>query len=289
MATNSPIVGYYQVEPKENAYFFLRVTFSLLIVGFYIYMLINDKNIQGYSIWLMAASLIWIAFMIWIYSLIIAGLRKGYIKNNSVLISEHQLPEVYTIVKNISEQLNLSKVPKVYLIQAGGALNAFATRLHYKNYVVIYSDLLDEFYQGNEETVRFVIAHELGHIKQRHMLKHTITFPSIIIPFLNSAYSRACEYTCDNIGAFFSPSGAVKGMATLAAGKVINSHINHQSLIDQVEVDGGFWCWFVEKCSSHPRLSKRMKRVYREVSRKVQPIVVEEAKSERNHESYMPR
>ena len=283
MATNSPIVGYYQVEPKENAYFFIKVVLSIAILGIIGYLYSAQINLGGIIF------LLPFALGIWFFSFVLSGIMKGMIKNSSVRISERQLPEIYSIAKSYSEQLNIKRIPGIYLMEAGGQLNAFATRLHSRNYIVLYSDLLEEFYEGNEETVRFVIAHELGHIKQRHMLKHTITFPSIIIPFLNSAYSRACEYTCDNIGAFFSPSGAVKGMATLAAGKVINSHINHQSLIDQVEVDGGFWCWFVEKCSSHPRLSKRMKRVYRESSRKVEPIVVEEAKPARGHESYMPR
>ena len=283
MSSNSSIIGYYQVEPKERAYFFIKVVVTALIVIGYISAFILQANIGGIII---AAFAI---LFIWLITLFYAGLMKGLIKNSSVRISEQQLPEVYSIVQAYSSHLNLKRVPAVYLMQAGGQLNAFATRIHGRNYVILFSDLLEEFYQGNEETVRFVIAHELGHIKQGHLIKRSLTFPSLIVPFLNNAYSRACEYTCDNIGAFFSQQGSVKGITTLAAGKVINSHINHRSLIEQSNYDASFWCWFVEKLSTHPSLSKRLKRVYKEAPRKVVSTPVEEKKSENNHEAYMPK
>ncbi len=283
MRQNVPVVGYYQVEPKENAYLFLKVAFSLLIIAGYLFFLTINSTIMQ----LIVVAIV--ALFIWLVLLFFAGVMKGHIKNSSVLISERQLPEIYNIVKDYAGQLDLRRVPNVYLTESGGQLNAFATRIHGRNYVILYSELLEEFYQGNEDTVRFVIAHELGHIKQNHHTKRALTFPSIIVPFLNMAYSRACEYTCDNIGAYFSPTGAVKGIATLAAGKVIHSHINPRSLIEQANVDGGFWCWFVEKISTHPRLSLRLKRVYRDEPRQAAPIVMESKKEVRSHDAYMPK
>jgi Zn-dependent protease with chaperone function len=143
-------------------------------------------------------------------------------------------------------------------MQNGGILNAFATAFMGSNYIVIYSEIAEEAYQNNQETVEFIIGHELGHIKRKHMLKSLLLFPSFIIPFLNTAYSRACEYTCDSIGASLAPKGVKSGLILLASGKNIWKRVNIDKFIEQESTESGFWFWFAEKTASHPRLTKRI-------------------------------
>jgi len=82
----------------------------------------------------------------------------------------------------------------MYVLQGDGVLNAFATRFARKNFVVIYSDIFEMAYQEEKDAVSFIIGHELGHLKRRHVSNWRLflTLPARFIPLLYKAYSRAC-------------------------------------------------------------------------------------------------
>jgi Zn-dependent protease with chaperone function len=129
----------------------------------------------------------------------------GYLRGKGVRISERQFPELYRVFRDQVVSLGLKREPAFYLVQSGGALNAFATRMMFRDYVVMYSDLVEAAYEESEKAVSFVIDHELGHIARGHLVKGAlVSLASLVLPF-GLAYSRACEYTCDEIGA--KPTG----------------------------------------------------------------------------------
>ena len=213
----------YDVNPKEGLYFGLKLIISLAAYGLLAAFLSTGINAENSPAITVAISYAVIIGMALIFRM---GILVGYLKGNAIKITENQFPDIYKIVAKQSEQLGLSKIPDVYILQAGGLLNAFATRFMGRNYVVIYSDIVEEAYENNLESVEFVIGHELGHIKRKHITKQLLLLPSIFIPFLNQAYSRACEYTCDNIGAALSPKGVLNGLILLSSGKRLYSKVN---------------------------------------------------------------
>ena len=242
-------------------------------------------------------------YLFFFYALVIAlvllfqfGILIGYIKGNAVKINETQFSDIYATVVKQSTALGLSYVPDVYLLQVGGLLNAFATRFFGRNYIVIYSDVLEEAYEDNKAAVDFIIGHELGHIKRNHLTKNLLLFPSAFMPFLNAAYSRACEYTCDSIGACLSPQGAQQGLLLLAAGKRLYKKVNIDSYVAQTYQEGGFWKWFAEKVSTHPNLTKRLEKFnYKSFQSTSKPLtIVDEVKQEAatpketDHSRYFP-
>jgi Zn-dependent protease with chaperone function len=90
-------------------------------------------------------------------------------------------------------------------------------------------------------------------------LKHRwLTTPGRLFPYLGAAYSRACEYTCDRVGAFCQPDGAISGLLALAAGKQLHPHVDVREYAAQAEADQSFWIRRAELISSHPRLPKRV-------------------------------
>jgi Zn-dependent protease with chaperone function len=247
----------YRVEPKENFYFIICLIISLIIYAAIVVGGIAAfeagqtqviSMIAGYAIGI----LIGLHFF--------RGMLIGYIRGNAVKLGPHQFNDIHSIVMSQAQKLGLTRIPDIYLLQQGGVLNAFATRFMGADFVVLYSDVMEAAYEENLETVEFIIAHELGHIKRNHILKRLIVLPAMFVPFLGNAYSRACEYTCDSIGASISEDGARSGMLVLAAGTKLFRKVNTHQFMEQAHTESGFWLWFSEKTSTHPHLAKRLAR-----------------------------
>lgn len=233
------------VYPKERIYFFISLLLSIII---YITLFVSIIGIVYIVIFALTA-------------FILHGIFIGNIRGNGIKISEEQFPEVYQIAKRLSEEMGLYNTPDIYVIESGGLLNGFATKFLGRNFVVIYSDLLEMAYQEGEDAVSFVICHELAHIKRKHISRRFYLYPAMLVPFLGTAYSRACEYTCDQMGCYYVPKGAITGLLLLAAGKKLYKKVNTNILNRQIQEEGGFWVWFAEILSTHPNIIKRVNRI----------------------------
>ncbi len=247
----------YRVHFKENLYFVIKLIAAVMVYFAIAAALVFVTSKGGEKLTAFIPIICYVGIFV-LYLLIRHGILIGYLKGNAVRVSDNQFPALYGVVKNQAEKLRLSKTPSVYILQAGGLLNAFATRFFGRDFVVIYSDILETAYEQGNKAVEFIVAHELGHIKRRHTTKHLLLFPSFVVPFLNPAYSRACEYTCDRIGYALCPEGSISGMLILAAGKHLHAKINVDAFLLNSQSEKGFWKWFAEIISSHPNLPKRI-------------------------------
>jgi hypothetical protein len=149
------------------------------------------------------------------------------------------------------------------MLHADGAFNAFATRFLGRNFVVLFSDIVDAL-EAHSPSLCFYIGHELGHIQRKHLIWGPVLFPASMLPLIGAAYSRAREYTCDNYGfaCCEKPVDAVRGLAALSAGGKRWRTLKIERYIDQAKDSGGFWMSFNELISDYPWLVKRMARVY---------------------------
>lgn len=127
-----------------------------------------------------------------------------------------------------------------------------------KKYLMLFSQVIETAANGDFEIVKFIVGHELGHLKRKHLSQNIWLAPSSLIPFLRLAHSRACEFTCDRIGYSFSKQGSIEGILILATGKEIHSKINVQQYIEDTRSEKSFWVWLSEKFLSHPFVSKRL-------------------------------
>jgi len=139
-------------------------------------------------------------------------------------------------------------------------LNAFAMRFIGRDFVVVYSGILELAYKGSLDEVKFILAHELGHLKANH-LKHRLIQFGLMLPFLGQACLRACEYTADRYGAYFSLNGALKGLILLAAGKELYRNVVLEEFLKQAEEERSFWISFAELLASHPHLTSRIQAI----------------------------
>ncbi|MCZ8538255.1 M48 family metallopeptidase [Paenisporosarcina quisquiliarum] len=232
---------------RETIYFVLSLIFSIFIY------IIAAISIIGIGIAIGLLALVLYANMVML----------GSIRGNGIRIRENQFPDVYERVVSLSGEMGLKRIPDVFIVQSEGALNAFATRFLGRDMVVIYSEVFELARQGGAAELDFIIAHELAHIKRRHVWKNILLVPATFIPFLSQAYSRSCEYTCDREAAFYTQNGtaAKRALTILGAGKDLYHEVNESAYLEQIKSESNVAVWFSEVLSSHPRLPKRIQSV----------------------------
>jgi len=197
-----------------------------------------------------------------IFGFFAQGLMVAGFRGNGIKVSEQQFPEIYQLAYNLAEKMGINPMPDIYVFQSGGIINAFATKFMGRKFVILYSEIVEVAYEEGEDALAFVIAHELAHFKRRHVQLRWLVLPAFLIPFLGTAYSRACEYTCDSFGYYFHPEGAVAGILILAAGNKLYRRVNVEELHIQARNETGFFLWLYEHLSTHPNLSKRVDAFY---------------------------
>lgn len=187
----------------------------------------------------------------------------SYLKGTAVEISPEQFPDLHKQYLACCERLEIKEAPRAYLLAADGMLNALATRFLRRNYIVLFSSIVDAL-ESDKDAINFYIGHELGHIRRNHIGKEPLLVFATWLPLIGAAYARACEYTCDLHGLRCCNSlrSATNAVAVLAAGVEQWKRMNVDQYIRQTRESSGFWMSFHELNSSYPWLTKRMARVH---------------------------
>ena len=113
---------------------------------------------------------------------------------NGVEITRHQLPEIRAIYDDLIDRMEIGYEPRLYLVNGNGSVNAFAAKCQVRRaYVVIYSDIVDIAYElGDFDGVKFVLAHELGHIKcERVAIWRSAVSVVLIMTYLQKPSGRS--------------------------------------------------------------------------------------------------
>jgi Zn-dependent protease with chaperone function/type II secretory pathway pseudopilin PulG len=229
-------------SPKEPPLFVLGVIFSAIT------WLLVVVSIVGLLYALLGA-----LFLLSAHALFLAHVRV-----NGVRVDERQLPELHARVRAAAARLGLAQLPEVYVLQGSGLLNAFATKLFSRRYVILLSDLVDHCEDPRQ--LDFVVAHELGHLAAGHLSWLLFLLPFRLVPWLGAAYSRACEYTCDRCG--LAGAGDLeqsqRGLVVLAAGGRVAAQVDLAAFASQRAEAAGFWATVLELNAAHPFLCKRV-------------------------------
>jgi len=85
-------------------------------------------------------------------------------------VEEHQLPNVYSIVRSLTQRENMP-MPRIYLIESAQP-NAFATGRNPKNAAVAVTSGMLQMMSHQE--LEGVLAHEISHVRNRDILIATI-------------------------------------------------------------------------------------------------------------------
>mmetsp|Transcript_7241 Transcript_7241/g.15753 ORF Transcript_7241/g.15753 Transcript_7241/m.15753 type:complete len:302 (-) Transcript_7241:248-1153(-) len=176
-------------------------------------------------------------------SLVEQGTRLDLL-SSSVKVSPQQLPELYSSMEDASRVLDMELVPELY-VQSSSQANAFTLALQSGDnkppIVVVTSALLD---RCNDDEVKAIIGHELGHLKCSHSLYLTlgglVSSPLRGIPLLGSQAEQllqqwrlAAEYSCDRAALLVAQDVNVVAGAMLKLFAGTSRATNTQAFIDQ--------------------------------------------------------
>lgn len=193
--------------------------------------------------------------------LLVCWLYAQY-RSMSIKITKVNYPEIYEIVEEYAQKLQMKKIPEVYMVQGNGIINALSSFIPGKQYIEIMADLLEVAYREHHDmaTIRFIIAHEMAHIYYKHSTLHncySILFSSVI-PILSPTLSRAREYSCDRLAQVLSGSDGVDAMFMLIAGIHLYKQIDRDDYLEHSKNIKGFFVFCYNLICDHPIMNKRI-------------------------------
>ena len=233
--------------------------------------LVSPKEPPLFALGVAISALCWLALTVLTLGigLLYAVLALGFVlmahavflasaRGNGVRVGPDQLPDLQRRLVVACQRLGLERVPELYLLQSGGLLNAFATKLLSRRFVILSSSLADACTDPRQ--LDFVLGHELGHLAAGHLAWNGFLIPFRLVPWLGAAYSRAREYTGDRCGLAVVEElePAMRGLVVLAAGGKYAGEVNLAAFAEQRAESGRFWMATTELMSSHPFLCKRV-------------------------------
>jgi Zn-dependent protease with chaperone function len=254
-------------HPAELPFFVFMVVLNVVIIGLilqFAVMLPFLPDRLADSGWATAVRSALVGLLLLIPGLIIVReTQRASVRGTAVELSTRQYGDLYRMADDFAHKLGLRRRPQIFLSNGNGTLNAFAAQAAGHDYVVLSNELFANLERGNREGLRFILGHEMGHIRLHHVsLWYQLAVAySQRIPLLGPLLSRLREYSCDRHGAHLEPRGAT-GLVLLASGR----HTEHVVDIDQLvrQADGlrGFWVGLAQLPRSHPYTVRRLQRLY---------------------------
>lgn len=181
---------------------------------------------------------------------------RTYAQNlsNNIRVTPRQYPKLYRIYKQAVEALDVHEAE--LFVQNDRSVNAYTGGARYP-YVVVTTGLLEVM---DDDEIRWVLAHELGHIKSGHVLYHSLgrflseqvvgqldripqwgvllkAVAQIGLPLALNHWMRASEFTADRAAhlAVGDMTTSVRVMLKLAGGYAGQEKPNVQEFLKQAE------------------------------------------------------
>ncbi len=261
-------------HPAEIPVYVVCVILNLLIAAFLGGFLVIELAPTPLHLLVIASSalrfftvaLVVIGIVVALLLIYIRQTNRAAVRGNSVLTSADEFPAVRAIMDEAVAALGSrgKRAPEIYVTNGNGVLNAFAASAFGHDFVVVNAELFANTLDQNQKALRFIVGHELGHIRLGHTrlwYQLSIMF-SGLVPLLGAYLSRLRELSCDRHGAWFEPEGA-DGLVLLTAGRYIYHEVRLDGLLDQARRNVGFWNTIVQLPLSHPLTLRRIRTLNR--------------------------
>jgi Zn-dependent protease with chaperone function len=188
----------------------------------------------------------------------------------SLPVSPERTPELSRLVQDCVNRVRPGTVQ--FFVVESRQMNAYTFGIEQPNAVVLYSALFNVM---DEEELRFIVGHELGHVALGHTWLNTLLGgmagvpPSfgaaILITFAFRWWNRACEYSADRAGlvASGSLSKSISALVKLVAPD-IRSRDDFQRALALIDAeDDSVGNVLLESLSTHPMIIRRINQLRR--------------------------
>lgn len=182
-------------------------------------------------------------------------------RSMALRITEKNFPEVHALIEEYAHRLGI-KVPKAYIVQQNGVLNAFSAFLPRRQWICIHSELFEIAYREykDKDALAFIIAHEMAHLYYKHATLGyclSILF-SKKIPILGSTASRAREYSCDRLAQRLTGTDGLDAMLVLVVDRHLYKLVDKEDYIKEMKSQKGLFLWLFNLLADHPVMCKRI-------------------------------
>lgn len=235
---------------KEKIYYGL----SAIVGALFWFLMLIDYPVE------IITALILLLIVLWINQ----QYFKAFVWGNAIHVNDSQYKELNEIVIQQAQELQLKRVPDVFILNGQGMVNAMAVRFLSGRFILLYSDLVDLMLKRNEmDELKMIIGHELGHHAAGHVLflKRLLIYPVFFFPIVAYSWGRACELTADRIGMALTNNkeASIKALASIACGsQSLSSSLNIENFKLQEKKIPGLFGFLYELYSTHPRTTKRI-------------------------------
>jgi Zn-dependent protease with chaperone function len=244
-------------HPKEKFYGSL-----MLVIGGVIWAIVAVAVVFTAlnNIMALLAVLLYVAIL-WFASYVTRALLRAHMIGHYVMVSTQQFPHLHQMIEDGARRLGMKEAPQAFVYNSSGIMNAMALRLVGRTrYIWLTSQLIDA---DNDEQVKFVIGHELGHHAAGHLDTLTVLLhlPAYIVPFLAQAYSRGRELTCDRVGLVVCRNlqASRTALQMLACGSArLNAQMNSAAFQAQEQMVPSIAGFILHIFSLYPRLTRRV-------------------------------
>jgi Zn-dependent protease with chaperone function len=104
--------------------------------------------------------------------MLVRQVQRASIRGTAVQLPRIQFLDLYASVDEFAATMRVKLTQAVYLSNGNGTLNAFAAQSGWtNNYVVLSNELFANLRNDNQEETRFILGHEIGHIRLHHYVR----------------------------------------------------------------------------------------------------------------------
>lgn len=138
--------------------------------------------------------------------------------------------------------MDMTDLPRLYVANGNGTVNAFAQECNRRNRYIMLNAEIAMLLPSSPDVVAFVLAHEMGHHKLRHVSLWR-NFIGIIPNFLllpGLAATRAQEYSADRVAMAVCPDHA-NAIRLLSVGPWMEKGVNPEAWAEQADAEHREW------------------------------------------------
>jgi Zn-dependent protease with chaperone function len=184
-------------------------------------------------------------------------------------LTPQRAPALYELARQCTAKLRPGAVD--FFVVPSKVMNAYTFGLESPKVVVLYSALLEVM---DADELRFIIGHELGHVRLGHTWLNSLAGGLAGIPSATSVgalvslsllgWNRACEYSADRAGllACGKPEKAITALVKLVAGPSGKTAAGLELAYRRIDAEDDTWLGSLgETLSTHPMLIRRIQKL----------------------------